>query len=107
MSDLLRGKLPLADADAVALAEAAARDGFTYASYSPNQAVLGALERHVAARGVSPDLRRALERLLAEMTHGGAEDNVQGRKLRSGVEALLAHQDGRRQHRPAVQAEGR
>ena len=93
VSDLLRAKLPLADADAVALAEAAARDGFTYASYSPNQAVLGALERHVAARGLSAELRRALERLLAEMTTQGADDNVQGRKLRSGVEALLAHQE--------------
>ena len=65
VSDLLRAKLPLADADAVALAQAAAREGFTYASYSPNQAVLGALERHVAARGLSADLRSALERLLA------------------------------------------
>jgi hypothetical protein len=93
VSDLLRGKLPLGDADAVALARAAASEGFSYASYSPNQAVLGALERHVAAHGVSADLRRALQHLLAEMTQGGAETNVQGRKLRSSVEALLAHQE--------------
>ena len=59
----------------------AARDGFTYAAYSPNQAVLGALERHVAACGLSSELRRALEHLLGEMTKRGAPDNVQGRKL--------------------------
>ena len=93
VSDLLRAKLPLADDDAIALARAAARDGFTYAAYSPNQAVLGALERHVAACGLSSELRRALEHLLGEMTKRGAPDNVQGRKLRSGVEALLAHQE--------------
>src|SRR5262249_49737087 len=36
VSDLLRAKLPLADADAIALVEAGAREGFTYSSYSPN-----------------------------------------------------------------------
>jgi hypothetical protein len=54
VSDLLRARLPLADADAIALAEAGAREGFTYSSYSPNQAVLGAIDRHVAAHGLSP-----------------------------------------------------
>src|SRR5262249_44916356 len=38
VSDLLRAKLPLTEADAVALVQSGARDGFTYASYSPNQA---------------------------------------------------------------------
>src|SRR5262245_50188517 len=92
VSDLLRAKLPLTDADAIALTESAARNGLAYASHSPNQAILGALERHVAARGVTDDLRRALERLLAAMTREGAERNAQGRKLRSSVEALLGHQ---------------
>jgi hypothetical protein len=93
VSDLLRAKLPLNDADAVALVGSAARNGFAYASHSPNQAILGAIEGHVAARGVSPDLRRAIEHLLAEMTRQNADHNAQGRKLRSGVEALLAHQE--------------
>jgi hypothetical protein len=95
VSDLLRTRLPLASADAVALAQSAARDGFTYASYSPNQAVLTALERHVAASGLVPELRRALENLLGVMTTRGAEGNVQGRKLKSGIEALLARQENR------------
>ena len=90
VSDLLRAKLPLTDADAVALVQAAARNGFAYTSDSPNQAILGTLEDHVAARGVSADLRRAVEHLLAEMTRQGADHNAQGRRLRSGVEALLA-----------------
>lgn len=55
VSDLLRAKLSLTDADAVALAESAARNGFVYATHSPNQAILGALERHVAAQGVTAD----------------------------------------------------
>jgi uncharacterized protein DUF4132 len=93
VSDLLRAKLPLADADALALVESAAREGFTYASHSPNQAVLGALERHVAGQGLSSELRRAIEKLLSEMARQGAERNAQGRKLKSGVEALLAHQE--------------
>jgi Domain of unknown function (DUF4132) len=90
----MRGKLPLADADAIALVAAATREGFTYAGYSPNQAVLSMLERHVAERGVSPDLRRALEHLRTSMKAQGAEGNAQGRKLLSGVERLLAHHDG-------------
>jgi Domain of unknown function (DUF4132) len=93
VSDLLRAKLPLADADAIALVESAAREGFTYASHSPNQAVLGALERHVAGQGLSGELRRAIEKLLSEMARQGAEHNAQGRKLKSGVEALLAYQE--------------
>ena len=93
VSDLLRAKLPLAHADAIALVQSAIRDGFTYASYSPNQAILGALERHVATHGLTDDLRRVLEQLLNEMARQGAESNVQGRKLRSGVEALLAHRE--------------
>jgi hypothetical protein len=93
VSDLLRAKLPLADADAIALVESAAREGFTYASHSPNQAVLGALERHVAGQGLSGGLRRAIEKLLSEMARQGAEHNAQGRKLKSGVEALLEHRE--------------
>src|SRR5262245_40923307 len=94
VSDLMRSKLPLADADAVALVDLATREGFTYTSYSPNQVILSLLERHVAAHGVSADLRRALERLMAEMTRRGADGNAQGRKLYSGVERLLAHRHG-------------
>jgi hypothetical protein len=93
VSDLLRAKLPLADADAIALVQSATREGFTCASYSPNQAVLGALERHVAGCGLGSQLRRAIEGLLSEMALQGAERNVQGCKLRSGVEALLAHKN--------------
>src|SRR5262245_2915752 len=52
------------------------------------------LERHVAERGVSPALRRALEGLLAGMKARGAAGNAQGRKLLSGVERLLAQHDG-------------
>ena len=102
VSDLLRAKLPLTDADAIALAELGVRDGFTYASYSPNQAILGALERHVAANGLSVGLRRTLERLRGEMNKQGAGNNVQGRKLRSGVEALLEHQDAAPVRPPAT-----
>jgi Domain of unknown function (DUF4132) len=94
VSDLLRGKLRFADGDAIALVAAATREGFTYAGYSPNQAVLSMLERHVADHGVSADLRRALEHLRTAMKARGAEDNAQGRKLLSGVERLLAHHDG-------------
>jgi hypothetical protein len=93
VSDLLRAKLPLTEADAIALVQSGVRDGFTYASYSPNQAVVGALERYVTAQGVSSELRRALENLLGEMARQGAQNNAQGRKLKSGVEALLAQQE--------------
>src|SRR5262245_21369133 len=93
VSDLLRARLPLTEADAVALVQSAARDGFTYASYSPNQAVLGALERYATTHGASSDLRGALNHLLGEMARQGAENNAQGRKLKSGVEALLAHKE--------------
>src|SRR5437016_2585177 len=54
---------PLAEADAIALVQSGARDGFTYASYSPNQAVLGAIERYATTHGVSSELRRTLEHL--------------------------------------------
>jgi hypothetical protein len=94
VSDLLRGKLTLDDGQAVALVKAAIRDGFLYTSYSPNQVVLGTLERHVQARGVSPDLRGAIEGLLARMKHGFAAGNAQGRKLLDGVEALVAQRPG-------------
>src|SRR5262249_3902995 len=93
VSDLLRAKLPLTEADAVAMVQSGARDGFTYASYSPDQAVLGALERYVTTHGVSSELRGALEHLLGEMARQGAANNAQGRKLKSGVEALLAHEE--------------
>ncbi len=103
VSDLLRGKLPSADADAIALVAAATREGFTYASYSPNQAVLSMLERHAADHGVSADLRRALENLRTVMKARGAEGNAQGRKLLSGVERLLAHHDGTAEVAPVFQ----
>jgi hypothetical protein len=93
VSDLLRARLPLTETDAVALVQSGARDGFTYASYSPNQAILGALERYATTHGVSSDLRGALKHLLGEMARQGAENNAQGRKLKSGVEALLAHKE--------------
>lgn len=92
VSDLLRAKLTLEDAQAIAFVKAAIRDGFLYTGYSPNQAVLGTLERHVRTHGLSPDLRGAIEGLLARMKHGFAGGNAQGRKLLNGVEALLAHQ---------------
>ncbi len=41
-------------------------------------------------------LRRTLERLRGEMNKQGADNNVQGRKLSSGVEALLEHQESSR-----------
>ena len=94
VSDLLRGKLPLADADAIALIDAAARHGFVCASYTPNQAVLSMLERHVSTRGLSLGLREKLEGLLAEMTLRGAARNAQGRKLQSGIKRLLVHDRG-------------
>jgi hypothetical protein len=94
VSDLLRAKVTLDDSQAIALVKAAIRDGFLYTSYSPNQVVLSALERHVQAQGLSPDLRAAIEGLLARMKHGYAEGNAQGRKLLNGVEALLSQQSG-------------
>ena len=94
VSDLLRAKLTLDDAQAIALVKAAIRDGFVYASYSPNQVVLSTLERHVQAHGLNPGLRSAIEGLLARMKHGHAAGNAQGRKLLNGVEALVAHPPG-------------
>src|SRR5262245_10374127 len=94
VSDLLRAKVTLDDSQAIALVKAAIRDGFLYTSYSPNQVVLGTLERHVQTRGLSPDLRAAIDGLLARMKHGYAEGNAQGRKLLNGVEALLSQQPG-------------
>jgi hypothetical protein len=94
VSDLLRAKVTLDDSQAIALVKAAIRDGFLYTSYSPNQVVLSTLERHLQAQGLSPDLRAAIEGLLARMKHGYAEGNAQGRKLLNGVEALLSQQSG-------------
>jgi hypothetical protein len=104
VSDLLRGKLALDDAQAIALVKAAIRDGFLYTSYSPNQVVLGALERHLQMRGLSPELRGAIEGLVARMKHGCAKGNAQGRKLLNGVEALLARGAGDAQALPAFKA---
>ena len=92
ISDLLRSKLPLADADAVALVTSTTREGFAYGGFSPNAAVLRTLERHVATRGVSSDLRQALEHLLAEMTRRGG-GNLERDKLRSGIERLVTYGD--------------
>jgi hypothetical protein len=82
--------------------KAAIRDGFLYTSYSPNQVVLGTLERHVAAHGLSPDLRGAIEGLLARMKAWLCRRPMpRARKLLNGVEALLAHQSGDRASIPA------
>lgn len=91
VSDLLRTKLDLSDEQAIALVKAATREGFGYASFSPNQTVATTLKRHVETHGLARDLRAALQALRIRMSHGSAENNAQGRKLLSIVEAMLAH----------------
>jgi hypothetical protein len=58
VSDLLRGKLELDDAQAVELTKAAVREGFSYSSFSPNVAVAGALKRHIETKGSAPRCTR-------------------------------------------------
>jgi len=90
VSDLLRSALDFTEAQVLALVKAAVREGLDYVSYSPNQAVMTALERHVEAHGLSPDLRGALSGLRARMVLSRAGDNAEGRKLRAAVDAMLA-----------------
>jgi hypothetical protein len=92
VSDLLRAKLAFDDEQAVTLVKAATREGFGYASYSPNQAVATTLKRHVEAHGLSPALRAALSGLRGRMTLSSADSSAQGRKLLSIVDAMLADQ---------------
>lgn len=92
VSDLLRGKVDLTDAQAVQLVKAAQQHGFDHTSYSPNQAVAGVLKRHVETRGLAPELREALSGLRAHMAHRGCNGNGEGRRLMSAVESLLAHE---------------
>jgi hypothetical protein len=92
VSDLFRAKLDLDDAQAIALVKAATQQGFSYASYSPNQAVASVLARHVQTRGLSGALKDAVTSLRARMVQDSCETNSEGRKLLSAVEALLGHE---------------
>lgn len=91
VSDLLRAKLDLTDAQAVDLVRAAVREGFAYSSHSPNLAVAGALKRHVETHGLGAMMGEALTGLRARMVHSAAADNAEGRKLQVIVDAMLAH----------------
>ncbi len=91
VSDLLRAKLELSDTQAVELARAAAREGFSYASCSPNLAVASALKRHVETHGLSLVLREALTGLRTRMVHTAAAQNSEGRKLLVIVDAMFSH----------------
>lgn len=90
VSDLMRGKLDLTPDQALRMVKAAIREGFGYASFSPNQAVATTLKRHVEANGLTPALRDALSGLRTRMTLGSAENNAEGRKLLSTIDAMLA-----------------
>jgi len=90
VSDLLRGKLELAEAQALQLIKAAVREGFSYSSHSPNSAVASALKRYVEMHGLSNAVREALAGLRARMVHSQADRNSEGRKLVAAVEAMLA-----------------
>jgi hypothetical protein len=79
VSDLLRAKLELSDAQAVALTRAAVRQGFGNSSHSPNLAVASALKRHVETHGLGLALREALTGLHTRMVHG------KRRKIRKGA----------------------
>jgi hypothetical protein len=92
VSDILRGKLELDEAQALQLIKAAVREGFSYASHSPNGAVASALKRHVETRGLSAAVREALAGLRARMVHTQAALNSEGRKLVAAVDAMLAHE---------------
>jgi hypothetical protein len=89
VSDVLRGKLELSEQQALQLVKAAVREGFSYASYSPNAAVASALKRHVEAHGLCADVRAALSGLRARMVHSHAGTSSEGRKLIAAVEAML------------------
>jgi hypothetical protein len=101
VSDLLRVRLHLTDVEAIALVKAAVRHGFEHAGYSPNQAVVSALKRHVKAQGLSAELRAGLSGLRARMGHAGASRSSEGRKLQSAVEALLAHEGSASEGQPS------
>jgi hypothetical protein len=90
VSDLLRGKLELEQAQALQLIKAAVREGFSYSSHSPNGAVASALKRHVETHGLSAAVREALSGLRARMVHTRADGNSEGRKLVAAVDAMLA-----------------
>ena len=92
VSDLFRAKLELTDSQAIVLVEAAKQQGFDHTSYTPNQAVVNVLKRHVEVHGVSAGLREALSQLRKQMADGCFGGNAEGRKLMSAVEALLAHE---------------
>jgi Domain of unknown function (DUF4132) len=92
VSDLLRGKLELDEAQALQLIKAAVREGFSYSTHSPNGAVASALKRHVETRGLSAAVREALAGLRARMVHTQAALNSEGRKLVAAVDAMLAHE---------------
>jgi hypothetical protein len=91
VSDLLRGKLALAEAQALQLIKAAVREGFAYSSYSPNSAVAGALKRYVETHGLSAAVREVLSGLRGRMVHTQAGSSSEGRKLAAAVDAMLAH----------------
>jgi uncharacterized protein DUF4132 len=110
VSDLLRGKLELDDAQAVELTQAAVREGFSYSSFSPNVAVAGALKRHIETKGLGTALHEALAGLRARMVHSNAAHNSQGRKLLVLVDGMLAHagkaQAGAADAAPQFEAKG-
>lgn len=89
VGDLLRGKSDLSEDQALSLVKSAVRQGFAHASYSPNQAVAGALKRHVDANGLSAALKDALAGLQSRMKLAGADTNAEGRKLLTAVEKML------------------
>jgi Domain of unknown function (DUF4132) len=93
VSDILRAKLEVSEAQALALIQAAIRDGFYYTSYTPNHAVARALERYVQANGLSMAARDALVGLRTRMKLKGADTGADGRKLLKIVDSMLATAD--------------
>jgi hypothetical protein len=92
VSDLLRAKIDIDTDQAIALVKAAIQEGFGYSSYSPNQAVVNLLKRHVETKGASAELRAALSGLRNRMVHSSADHSSQGRKLLAAVDGLIGHQ---------------
>ena len=91
VSDLLRGKLALDEAQALQLIKAAVRDGFAYSTHSPNGAVASALKRHIETHGLSAAVHEALSGLRTRMVHTQASGSSEGRKLAAAVDAMLTH----------------
>jgi hypothetical protein len=91
LCDLLRGKLELSDQQALALVKAAVKDGLRFSKSTPNQAVMKALQRHVAVQGLRPALKDALAGLRTRMAMGRADVRTDGRKIMSLIDAMLAH----------------